>query len=300
MKQVIVLTFLMFVTVGLKAQTQYASQYMELDSTFVSIKMFDNKEKIGHLVEQNEDYLVIWTEVLGRVQIPKYLVDRIEEVDEVTYVAVEDRIPHYSGRYHLLFNGLPQRKGSSTLGLTIASADYQYSLDENTTLGIIGSWLGLGAMASFKHSEQIAKNLYGTLGIYAGGFWVSEGFVLPYISMTYGNERANVTFGGGLSYIGYETSASKWSPSLFAAATIPLGERVQWVSEGAWAMPQTIESRYYDDYSIYGLGYIISAFRFPLKNNAQVQAGMQIGYDEYQGKVYAVGALPLLSYSKSW
>lgn len=327
MKTIITIAAFIAIHIALSAQTQYESQYMELDSTFVSVRMSGDKEKVGYLVEQDQDYLVLWTDLLGRIRIPKYEVERIEEVNEETYVADKDQVPHYSGRYHLLFNGLPQREGSSTLGITAASIDYQYSLSNRTTAGVVGSWLALSAIASLKHSFPLRDKLYLNVGGYAGGGYV--GFVaLPYVTATYGTERANITFGGGFSFASYESWDGEWSGTFMAAATIPLGDRVQWVTEGVWVLPRKQTGGYewlnangeYEgytsEYTSYGLGYVISAIRIPLAKNNQLQVGLQIGVDqwsykdsyyggEYDGESYSASytdymPLPLISYSKSW
>lgn len=327
MKTIITITAFLAIHFGLSSQTQFESQYMELDSTFVSIRMSGDKEKVGYLVEQNQDYLVLWTDLLGRIRIPKYEIERIEEVNEETYVADKDQAPHYSGRYHLLFNGLPQKKGSSTLGLTVASADYQYSSTEYTTVGAVGSWFALSAIASMKHSVPLKDKLYLNMGAYAGGGYVGL-VALPYISATYGTERANVTLGGGFSFASYESWDGEWSATFMAAATIPMGDRVQWVTEGVWVLPKSQsysyswqdsngdQVGYTEEFSTYGMGYLISAIRIPLGKSNQLQVGLQLGIDqwsytdtyyggEYAGEYYSASytdymPLPLVSYSKSW
>lgn len=313
MKSLFSLITLMFLTLCSKAQNQPNSQIERPDSILVKVHLNGGDERMGYLVELDQEKVVLWTDVLGRISIPKYAVKYIEELNEDDLIPASERTPHYSGRYHLLCNGLPQYKGAKTRSFTLGSIDYQWAKSERLTVGVVGSY-ALTAIGNVNYSVPLLKNLYGSVGGHLGLSYALGGIFVPYASITYGTAKANITLGGGFAHISFWSWDGEFTPQAFAAATIPVGKKVQWVTETFWTKRQNFSETYIIDgipettyESSYGTGYGTTAIRIPLKNSNCIQIGLIAGFSTWtdyyipnENYVEAVGALPLISYSKSW
>lgn len=79
MKNVPAIFFILVLSFKSNTQTRYASQYLELDSSSAVITRIDGKEKNRYMVEQDDQRDFLWTELLGRVRIPKSGGERLRE-----------------------------------------------------------------------------------------------------------------------------------------------------------------------------------------------------------------------------
>jgi hypothetical protein len=198
----------------------------------------DGTEYSGYIIQEDPREILIRTDNVGEIYIPKHEIRSIRELKENEYKEgkyVGDNI--LSSRYFLSANALPLKKGDSYAMIQLPGAEYQVALIDNLTIGGMSSWIGVPIVATARYSVEVIDNLSIGAGIMAGtGSWASLGSygLLPYGAVTVGNQRMNLNFSGGFLNInisGVEQERS-WSDPLFSIGGFArLSERVSFVGD---------------------------------------------------------------------
>lgn len=220
------------------AQDPVIVDQSQVRKLFIVIKN-DGTEFIGYLVSQDERDVVLDTENIGRVAIPRHEIREIKEVDQGD---LRDGVyignPIFSSRYFLTTNGLSMKKGDSYALISLYGPEAHFSLADNFTLGGITTWIGVPLVVSLKYSIHVNDNLHFGVGALAGTLsWYDFGSVggLAYGSVTLGNHINNLTISGGyvgisaISIDGEDISGSK--PLISVAGMVRLGKNVSFVGD---------------------------------------------------------------------
>ncbi len=188
---------------ALSAQ-DYADTTKTQDNRLYIIINTDGTEFIGKLISQDAREVLIQTEKLGRVYIPRHLISEMRELLPNEYKNgefVSD--DSFATRYFLTTNGLPLKKGDSYVQWNLYGPDFQFSVSDDFGVGIMTSWIGMPIIGTAKYSFHLGKDFHLGLGTLVGtGSWIKPDlfFALPFGSATLGNRKSNITLSGGYGY----------------------------------------------------------------------------------------------------
>jgi hypothetical protein len=174
--------------------------------TWIIIKN-DNSQYIGEIISQDAWEVLINTENLGKVAIPKHEIKEIRELQpddfrQDLYVGEE----LFATRYFLTTNGLPVRKGENYIQWNLFGPDFQFGVSDNFGLGIMTSWIAIPVIGTAKYSKQLGeKTSFAIGGLLGTGSWAQPdfGLALPFVAITYGTRSHNINFSTGYGYLFY-------------------------------------------------------------------------------------------------
>jgi len=201
---------------------------------FVVIKN-DGTEFIGTIITQDEREVIMDTEKIGRVAIPRHEIREIREADTDDLSQGEylgSKI--FSSRHFLTLNALPLERGEHYAAVNLYGPEAYFTLADNFTLGGITSWVGVPIVASLKYTFHVNQNLHFGLGLYGGTLsWASIKSVggLAYGSVTIGNFKNNLTLSGGYAGVTDGEDFSGSEPLLSIGGMVKLGKSVSLVGD---------------------------------------------------------------------
>lgn len=211
-KQILLATFLVLFSLitADKAQAQ-VSNSIDSNKVYVIIKN-DGSEFIGKIISSDMREVIMETQKLGAIAIPKHEIKEIKLLQTGDLGVAGGFIPNepFATRYFITTNGLPIAKGESYITYNWFGPDIQYGLADNLGVGVITSWIGSPIIFTSKYSFEIDKNVNGAVGLLlgTGGYASSFGLAIPYGSLTLGNRKSNVTASLGYGSIwGNENNA---------------------------------------------------------------------------------------------
>jgi hypothetical protein len=169
----------------------------------------DNSQYTGEILYQDIREVIIRTEKLGDIAIPKHEIREIRELGEGDF---RDGIfigtDLFTTRYFLTTNGLHVRKGESYVQWSLFGPDFQFGLADNFGVGVMTSWLAIPIIGTAKYSRQLGKNTSFAAGTLLGtGSWAQPdfGIALPFVALTIGGRSHNVNFSTGYGLVFYST-----------------------------------------------------------------------------------------------
>lgn len=205
------LIFLMILFVGrptVFAQEPTGQAETSAPKVFVIVK-HDGARFYGHILSQDAREVLIETEELGQVYIPRH---EIREIREVASRELDERgvyVPGevFSTRYFITTNGLPVQKGENYILWNLYGPDFQFGVSENLGLGVMTSWIGYPIVGSAKYTIPLKNDWHLGLGMLLGtGSWGIPDFLgaLPFGAITYGDRVKNFTFSAGYAGLRYK------------------------------------------------------------------------------------------------
>ncbi len=167
----------------------------------------DNTRFVGVITYEDAREVIIVTERLGEVAIPKHEIREIRELGEGElrdgqFVGEE----MFATRYFLTTNGLPVKKGDSYIQWNLFGPDFQFGIADNFGVGVMTTWIAMPIVGTLKRSWQLGDNTHLAAGGLLGtGSWSRPdlGLALPFVAITRGNRSHNLNFSfgyGGLKY----------------------------------------------------------------------------------------------------
>ena len=194
----------------------------------------DGTEYLGIILKQDAREILLQTDQIGEIYIPKHEIKSITELRDQDYRAgkyLGDNI--FNTRYFLTTNGLPMKKGDSYAMIQLAGAEYQAAIVDNLTIGGLTSWLGVPIIGSAKYALNISENFNAAIGVLAGtGSWASWNSygVLPYGALTLGNNKLNLNLSVG--YLTLGINGNNESAALYSVAgMVRISDRVSFVGD---------------------------------------------------------------------
>ncbi len=172
------------------------------------ITKFNNVEYVGEIVSDDGREVLIYTEKLGNIYIPKSEIKSIEVVkNEKSLLRGEyyDAGPFVT-RYAFTTNALPIKKGSNYALINLYGPEAHFALSNNFSVGILTTWLASPFVGDFKYSIKTNNeklnfsfgSLIGTSG-YLNAF---KGYMfLPFGNVTFGDAKKNLTLAAGYGYL---------------------------------------------------------------------------------------------------
>ncbi|MEE4175923.1 MAG: hypothetical protein V2I46_00290 [Bacteroides sp.] len=204
----IIMLMLMVFGKGVLAQTPATNPEQEAQKVYVIVK-HDGARFYGHIISQDAREVLIETDELGQVYIPRH---EIREIREVASRELDERgvfVPGevFSTRYFITTNGLPVQKGENYILWNLFGPDFQFGVNENLGLGVMTSWIGYPIVGTAKYSIPLKDDWHLGLGMLLGtGSWGIPSFagILPFGAITYGDRVKNFTFSAGYAGLRYK------------------------------------------------------------------------------------------------
>lgn len=180
------------------------------DSTAIMHKIVkqNGKEFIGTIISQDAREVLLQTEDIGLVYIPKHEIEKIRIIEEKSEILSGGL---FATRYFLTTNGFNIDKGDNYVQWNIFGPDFQFGVKDNFTLGIMTSWVGLPIIGTAKYSGKIADKFYGGLGFLGGtGSWAfpEYGLLLPFGFVSGGDRENNINFTTGYGQLFYQDESA--------------------------------------------------------------------------------------------
>ncbi len=194
----------------------------------------DGTEYVGVIIKEDAREILLKTEGIGEIFIPKHEIKSIEDLREEDFNRGKYLGQNiFATRYFITTNGLPMKKGDSYALLQIPGAEFQYAIADNFTIGGMTSWLGVPLIGSAKYAINITKNFNFGIGALAGtGSWASWNSygVLPYGVITVGDHNRNLNVSAGYLQIGIENETFS-APLLSLAGLVRLNDNIALVGD---------------------------------------------------------------------
>lgn len=278
MKSIQNLFFLIFLIITVAASGQVEEKKRSL------VTKNDGTEYIGVIMQEDAREILLQTESIGEIFIPKHEIKSIEELRDQDYQEgkyLGDNI--FTTRYFLTTNGLPMKKGDSYAIVQLIGAEYQVAIIDNLTVGGMTSWVGVPIIGTAKYSFHIAENFSASVGLLAGtGSWAATGSygLLPFGTLTVGNNKLNLNFSAG--YLNLNISDSNTSAPLYSIAGLArLSNKVSFVGDSfIYAKDEVV-------------AVVVPGLRFDRKNGGAFQFGF--GGVIFNGEIVPV-PIPIISW----
>ncbi|MEL6675612.1 MAG: hypothetical protein AAFR61_25615 [Bacteroidota bacterium] len=182
-------------------------QGQETQSSKISkVIKHDGTEFVGVILFQDAREVLIRTEEIGEVVIPKHEINKIEDGNASDYIkdkyVGENR---FSTRYFYSSNGFDIKKGEHYAMLNLYGPEIHFAVTDGLSVGVMTSWLADPIIGSIKYSKSLHDNIHIGVGALVGtslwGVLYRGQGILGYGSLTIGNRTANLTLSGGMTYV---------------------------------------------------------------------------------------------------
>lgn len=147
----------------------------------------DGIEFLGVILTSDAREVLIRTEKIGDVYVPKHEIKSIKEVNPKFYSEFTGE-ELFATRYFITTNGLPIKKGENYIQWNVYGPDFQFGIADNFGVGVMTSWAAIPIIANAKYSIKLSEKTSMALGALAGtGSWALPdfGLALPFASFTF-------------------------------------------------------------------------------------------------------------------
>jgi hypothetical protein len=251
----------------------------------------DGGQFLGPILSQDAKEVLIDTKDRGQVSIPKYQISEIREIKKSDLSAKGDYMPSevFATRYFITTNGLPIEKRESYILWSLWGPDFEFGVGKNLGVGVMTSWLGVPIIGSVKYSIELAPKVSMALGGLLGtGSWVepSFGLALPYVALTFGDRKSNISFSGGYGAVFYQGD-NNGRGLLSVAGMTKVSKKVSLVFDSFIAPKSS---------NLNGLSIIIPGIRLQTDRNKTFQFGFAGLYTNTQDSGGQVVPIPFVQF----
>ena len=164
---------------------------------------------VGKMKKNDAVEVILVTDNLGDVVIPKHMIREIKELKASDLYKDGSLRPSngFHTRYFLTTNGFGMRKNESYVQWNLFGPDFQVAVSEKVTAGVMTSWIGVPLIGSIKTTFPVGEGVRLGLGALAGtGSYAAPSFffTLPFAAVTVGNQRKNFNIAGGYGLIAFQ------------------------------------------------------------------------------------------------
>jgi hypothetical protein len=172
------------------------------------VKKHNGSEYIGVILSDDGREVLIETEKLGKVYIPKSEIKEIKLVTndkDITYGEFNEAGP-FTTRYAFTTNALPVVKGENYALINLYGPEVHFAVTNHLNVGIMSTWIGSPLALALKYTIPTKKeklnfsigSVTGTSG-YLNNFRGFGG--LHFANVTLGDRKSNLTFAGGFAHV---------------------------------------------------------------------------------------------------
>ena len=207
MKHFALILLILFSSIVSFAQTETE------EKQYVIVTKNDGTEYVGYIVSDDGREVLLVTETLGNLYLPKHEIKRIDKISYEAAMAEADveRLAIdklFATRYFLTTNGMATPKGNHYAYWSLLGPEIHFAATDRLSLGLMSTWLFSPWVFAGKYTIASQNNVHFGVGalIGTGGYWDdSFGIALPFATLTIGDNKSNINFSGGWGGLG------KWS-----------------------------------------------------------------------------------------
>lgn len=191
---------------------------------YIIIKL-NGVEYIGYLLSDDGREVLIDTEKLGKVYIPKADIKEMRPLNQEKELVDNQFKPNnpFTTRYSFTTNALPVNKGENYYMINLYGPEFHFAVSNRLNIGVMSTWLGspIGVAVKYTIPTQNEKVNYSVGSILATSGYImnfSRFGGLHFANVTFGDRDKNLTFAGGiLHWQGGTTTLSL--PGTYSLAT---------------------------------------------------------------------------------
>ncbi len=247
-------------------------------SKTVLVTLTDGIEVQGEVINDDDKEILLFTENVGRVSIPKYKIRSIESLatDRKGKIIPKEHDPTFATRYFLTTNGMSIPKGEVQAMFALAGFDINYGVTDKISVGLMTSYFAIPIIGNVKYSEQLKENVHISAGVLLGtGSWASFNSrgALPYGAITFGDKKSNINFSAGYGAASiqplFDSSKNTFNAGMFSVGGIlAVTEMVSLVFDSFMFMPKKSQDRRL-------AGFVTPGFRIASKKS---DSAFQFGF----------------------
>jgi hypothetical protein len=195
-------------------------------------------EYVGQILSDDGRELLILTQQLGKIYIPKSEVKSVTLVDEQTDFKAGEYLGTgvFTTRYQFTTNAFPIKKGENYALINLYGPEVHFGIMPNLSVGIMATWAASPIALALKYTIPTQNPL---LNFGVGTIMASSGYLnqakgyggLHWGMATYGTRRSNATLSLGYGYFNSGFSFTNpdfyYQPGTYAAV----------MSQGAYSFP---------------------------------------------------------------
>lgn len=185
-------------------------------------------EYVGQIISDDGRELLIMTQQLGKIYIPKSEVKSISKIDESTDYRAGEYLGQgvFTTRYQFTTNAFPIKKGENYALINLYGPEVHFGVLPNLSVGIMATWIASPIALALKYTipTQNPKLNFGlgTIMASSGYFNQAKGYGgLHWGMATYGTRRSNATLSLGYGYFNsgfsFTSQNSYYQPGTYAA-----------------------------------------------------------------------------------
>lgn len=230
MKKIIALLILVFGFSAFESVKAQVTQSTEIDTNTYVIIRNNGNELIGKILSDDGREVLVLTETLGKIFVPKSDIRSIKKVDltkDIVNGEYRARGP-FTTRYQFTTNSFPIEKGENYAVVNLYGPEVQFSITNRFSVGVLSTWIASPIAVALKYTFPTANEKLnfgvGTILGSSGYFNQARSFGgLHWGMVTYGDRMSNVTLSVGYSYLrtGVRFGNTIYKPGTYAAIEDP-------------------------------------------------------------------------------
>ena len=243
MKKIVALLILFFGFTAVQSIEAQVSQTAEIDTNTYVIIRNNGNELIGKIISDDGREVLIQTEMLGKIYVPKSDIRSIKKIDvskDVVNGEYRARGP-FTTRYQFTTNSFPIEKGENYAVVNLYGPEVQFSITNRFSIGVLSTWIASPIAIALKYTFPTTNEKLnfgvGTILGSSGYFNQGRSFGgLHWGMVTYGDRMNNVTLSVGYSYLRtgtnfgntlykpgtYAAVEDQYNPGYYTFATLPV------------------------------------------------------------------------------
>ena len=272
MKHFALVLLILFSSIVSFAQTE--------DKQYVIVTKNDGTEYVGHILSDDGREVLLVTEALGNLYIPKHEIKRIDQISReaalkelyVKKLAI-DKL--FATRYFLTTNGMATPKGNHYAYWSLLGPEVHFAATDRLSLGVMSTWILSPWVFAGKYTIASQNNVHLGVGALIGtAGWIdtfdgkASGIALPFATLTVGNNESNINFSGGWGGVGEWSEMGDRGKGLISiAGCVKLSRKVSVITDSIFILGGG------DDRDS-NVALLIGGFRFQTSANKAFQFGV--------------------------
>lgn len=226
MKKIAALLILFLGITAIQSTNAQITPSTEIDTNIYVVIRNNGNELIGKILSDDGREVLILTEALGKIFVPKSDIRSIKKIDaskDIINGEYRARGP-FTTRYQFTTNSFPIEKGENYAVINLYGPEVQFSITNRFSIGVLSTWIASPIAVALKYTFPTTNEKLnfgvGTILGSSGYFNQGRGFGgLHWGMVTYGDRMNNVTLSVGYSYLrsGINTGPTLYKPGTYAA-----------------------------------------------------------------------------------
>jgi hypothetical protein len=226
MKKIVTLLILIFGITAFETVKSQVTQNTEIDTNTYVIIRNNGVEVIGKILSDDGREVLILTEALGKIFIPKSDIRSIKVIDitkEIVNGEYRSSGP-FTTRYQFTTNSFPIEKGDNYAVINLYGPEVQFAVTNRFSIGVLSTWIASPIAVALKYTFPTSNEKLnfgvGTILGSSGYFNQARSFGgLHWGMVTYGDRMNNITLSLGYSYLrtGITMGNTLYKPGTYAA-----------------------------------------------------------------------------------